>query len=223
MWKRLVLTLTLPGAVAGQSEQALREYFEGKQVRVKMDMPATKDGVDYHYGQKPPVDFKSYSTRIKNQGVSLRQGDTVMVTTVKVKDTDIEFQLGGGGYGTARDERATVSMPMVAKSSRETDIEKRLKTETDARMREQLNRELSTLERNRQRENSRREIEKRRLEEIKKVEIHEKALQAGSRFNLWFHKGYLKESVPTPEDVMRLLDEYVDFSGLDARRPAAKQ
>ena len=79
----------------------LRRFFEGKQVVVKIDMPATKNGVDVQVGDPQPMNFKEYSNRLKNAGVALRSGDRVMVTTVKLKDNSIEFQLGGGGVGNA--------------------------------------------------------------------------------------------------------------------------
>jgi hypothetical protein len=46
----LFLLLAMP-LVEAQSESALRSYFEGKLVRVKIDMPATHDGVDCHVGK----------------------------------------------------------------------------------------------------------------------------------------------------------------------------
>ena len=48
----------------------------------------------------------------------------------------IEFQLSGGGFGTFSDDSSTsVSIPRVEKSSREKDLEKRIKDEDDSRRR----------------------------------------------------------------------------------------
>ncbi|MEZ5400304.1 MAG: hypothetical protein R2729_11595 [Bryobacteraceae bacterium] len=200
----------------GQSEQALKAFFEGKQVRVKIDMPATHQGIDVTPGASPPIDFKSYSQRIRNAGASLHNGDAVMVTLVRVKGRNIEFQLGGGGYGTAGDESASVYLPSVSKSRRESDLEKALKSEKDPKQRDSLSRELSRLKDSRNREESFRKAEQIRLTELKKSEIREKALGAGSRFNVWFPKGRLEESVPTPEELMAMLGEYVEFAGAAA-------
>jgi hypothetical protein len=40
------LLLITPALLFGQSEAGLRGHFEGKHVTAKIDMPATKDGVD---------------------------------------------------------------------------------------------------------------------------------------------------------------------------------
>ncbi len=199
-------------AVYGQSEQALKAFFEGKTVRVKIDMPATHEGVDIHVRATPPLDFKSYSQRIKSRGVSLRQGDSVMVTMVRLKGKNIEFQLGGGGYGTFGDDTGSVSLPSVPRSRREIDLEKDIKNETNPRRRDDMKRELSRLQERRRREEGARRAEEARLREIKKQEIYEKALRAGSRFNIWYPANYLKEAVPMPQDVMTALAEYVEFS-----------
>src|ERR1700678_4216913 len=94
------------GAFA-QNADMLSGAFEGKQVVVKMDMPGTQKGVDIYPGRPQPLDVKSYADRLKDYGISLQKGDSVMVTKVKVNKDNIEFQLGGGGFGTARDNTDT--------------------------------------------------------------------------------------------------------------------
>lgn len=199
----------------GQSEEALKRHFEGKQVRVKIDMPGTHHGIDLHYKKDPPVDFKTYSQRLKNFGVALRDGDTVRITTIRLKQKNIEFQLNGGGYGTFGDDAGPVYLPSVSKSSRESQLEKDVKNEADSRRRDEMNRELSRLRDSRQREERYRRERQIELETIKKREILEKRRDGGSRFNLWFPPEVLAESNPTPELVMQALAEYVDFSPMD--------
>jgi hypothetical protein len=41
-----------------QSEQQLRQAFEGQYVVVKMDMPATQLGIDLYPERDPTIDFK---------------------------------------------------------------------------------------------------------------------------------------------------------------------
>ena len=202
----------LCGPLLAQDEPALRAFFEGRTVRVKMDMPATKDGVDVNFRSNPAMDFKGYSQRIKNLGVSVRNGDSVMVTQVRVKGKNIEFQLGGGGYGTFGDDNGSVSLPMVTKSRRESDLERMVKEEGDRRRRESLERDLSRERDARRRAEDRRKLEEARLREVRRMEIHEKARMAGSRFNIWYPNNSLKESIPTPRELMETLEEFVDFS-----------
>ncbi len=73
----------------------MSQFFEGKQVTVKLDMPATQKGVDIYLGKSQPLDTKSYASRMKRFGISLRNGDTLVITKIKVKNDSVEFQLGG--------------------------------------------------------------------------------------------------------------------------------
>jgi len=198
-----------------QSESALRQAFEGKTVRVKIDMPATNDGVDLQYRGEPPLDFRTYSQRMKRFGAALRNGDSVMVTTVRAKSKNIEFQLGGGGYGTFGDDTGNVSLGTVSKSRRESDLERDLRNESDSRRRDQMSRELRRLASDRDRENSIRRSREQELSIETKRDIEVKRLQAGSRFNIHFPDNFLKESIPTPAAVRAMLAEYVEFDGAE--------
>jgi len=100
----LLLLALLPGGLQAQNEAALRRAFEGQSVVVKIDMPGTSSGVNVFPSQDRPVDFPDVAEKLKRYGTALRTGDAVMVTKVKVKDDLIEFQLGGGGYGTFGDD-----------------------------------------------------------------------------------------------------------------------
>ena len=90
-----------------QAEKELQRYFEGNMVTVLLDMPASAQGIDITPDAERPLHFPDYQARVKKTGISLKRGDAVMVTKVKVKSKLIEFQLGGGGYGTFFDEKAT--------------------------------------------------------------------------------------------------------------------
>jgi hypothetical protein len=124
----LPLFLITPALLFGQSEAGLRGHFEGKHVTVKIDMPATKDGVDVYPFTPRPLDLKDYSRRIKNSGAALKKGDSVIVTEVKVKEKNIEFQLGGGGFGTFGDDTGGyISTPSLSKTKREKELEQEIK------------------------------------------------------------------------------------------------
>src|SRR5207248_7377776 len=98
-----VAALALAGALlfaaaapaAAQNEDALRTFFEGKRVTLKIDMPATVMGVDIRPGTARPLDYKEYGDRIKSTGTAIRAGESVIVTLVHVKSDLIEFQLAG--------------------------------------------------------------------------------------------------------------------------------
>jgi len=196
---------------AAQSEAALKTFFEGQHVTLRIDMPGTSDGVDVHADAPRAVDFSEYRDDLKKYGTAIRAGDTVTVTLVKVKKDLIEFQLAGGGFGTFGDDTSTsVYIPHVDKSEREKGLEKRVKEETDRDRRRELQRDLDELRERRERENRRIDIERERAEEKKKERIAQKRLEGGSRFNIRYD-----DRVPPgmrPDDVMAALVEYVDFT-----------
>ena len=75
---------------SGQSEVALRRFFEGREVVVKMDMPGDKSGIDVHPESSRPVDYPKVGDRLRDFGIALYKGDAVMVTLVKVKRAWVE-------------------------------------------------------------------------------------------------------------------------------------
>jgi hypothetical protein len=218
-----VFVLSAPPAFA-QTERTLKDAFEGKAVRVKIDMPATQQGIDVYPDARQPIDMSQYSQRLKSYGVSVRNGDSVMVTTVRVKEKVIEFQLAGGGYGTFGDDTSTsVYTPSSPKTQREKDLERRVKDERDAAVKRRLQRELDDLRRERERENNRNQAVAEAASEAKKSRIAETRLHGGSRFNIRYQNG-----VPPGLDadgVMRALEEYVEFPFAADRRdgPAPRE
>jgi hypothetical protein len=223
--KTLVATLcaTLVASQASaQSEAALKEYFEGKTVVVKMDMPATQTGVDVFADARRPINFDEYSARLKSAGIALKNGDSVMITKIRVKDKIIEFQLGGGGYGTFGDDTSTsVSVPSESKSTREKDLERDIKNETDPARKKRMQTELDDLRRAREREDRRNQAAATAASEEKKARLADQRLHAGSRFNIRYQDG-----VPpgvTPGGIMAALADYVEFPFTDkVMRPGVK-
>jgi len=203
-----------------QSEPELRDFFEGKSVVVKLDMPATQEGIDVFPDARRAIDFAAYSARLKATGIAIRNGDSVLVTKVRVKEKLIEFQLAGGGFGTFGDDTsASVYTPSTPKSNREKDLERLVKNETDRDRKRQLERELDDLRNRREREDTRNKAASVAAEEAKKTRIATTRLHSGSRFNIRYNEG-----VPRglgADGVMRALAEYLDFPFAQDRRPAA--
>jgi hypothetical protein len=211
-----LLLLALAAPAAAQNEAAMKSYFEGKRIAVRLDMPGDSDGVDVHADAKIAIDYGKYKDKLRRYGTAIHAGETVVVTLVKVKKDLIEFQLGGGGFGTFGDDTSTsANIPLVETSSRERELEKRIKEEDDRDRRQRLERELDDLRDRRERENRRIMAERDRIEEQKRERIAEERLRGGSRFNLRY-----EDRVPAgmrPEDVVAALAEYVDFSSPAAR------
>ena len=195
----------------GQSPEAVSGFFEGKQVVVKLDMPGTQQGVDVYPQRPQALDLKSYSSRLKKFGTALRNGDSVMVTKIKVKDNNIEFQLAGGGYGTASDDTDTsVHFTPSEKSSREKSLEDRLKSETDRDRRRSLQRELDDLRSWREQRDQRDRTAAADAAEFKKQRIDASRQQGGSRFNIRFEPRRPVDEI-TPQTIMAALAPYATF------------
>jgi hypothetical protein len=209
------LLFTVAAPAAAQNEAALKAFFEGKGVTLRMDMPGAADGVDVHADARRAIDYDRYKDNLKRYGAAIRAGDRVVVTLIKLKKDLIEFQLGGGGFGTFGDDTSTsANLPLVEKGSRERELEKRIKDEDDRDRRHRLERELDELRDRRERENRRIRVERERIEEQKRERIAAQRLRGGSRFNVRYD-----DRVPAgmrPEDVMTALAEYVDFGAASA-------
>jgi hypothetical protein len=178
---------------------------------MKLAMPGTEDGVDIFPAVNPPLNYPKYASRIKEHGTSIHAGESVIVTKIKVKSDLIEFQLGGGGYGTFGDETSSsVSVPPAPKTKREKNLEAEIKRETDPIKKRDMKEELDDLKADREREDARNRAEVADAQEAKKQNIRQRRLEGGSRFNLRY-KGGVPASALTPQSVKAALAEYVTF------------
>jgi hypothetical protein len=209
------------GAVA-QNPDMLSPFFEGKQVVVKIDMPGSQKGVDIYPERPQPLDAKSYGDRLKEFGVSLQNGETVMVTKVKVNKDNVEFQLGGGGFGTAMDNSDTsVHFTPANKSDREKELENQLRNEDDPNRRRSLQRELDYVRSDRERRDS---YDRSRAEDdaaMRSQQVATKRQQGGSRFNIRADARKMGDSL-TPQVIEDALAQYVDFPGQGGPAPGGR-
>ena len=207
----LVSLLIPPLAAHAQSEAALKEYFEGRTVKLKLAMPGAEDGVDVYPGTSKPVDFPRHAARLKRYGTALHAGDQTLVTKLKVKAKLIEFQLDGGGYGTSGDETSSsVSVASAPRTKREQNLEAELKREQDPVRRRAMKEELDDLKARRASEDARNRASVAEAEESKKANIRQRRLEGGSRFNIRYNDGVPATAI-TPEAIKEALAAYVDF------------
>jgi hypothetical protein len=216
------MLITVP--LAAQSETALKEYFEGRTVTPKLAMPGTEHGIDIYPGSIRPLDYPRYADRLKDYGTSIKAGEPVTVTKVKVKSKHIEFQLGGGGYGTFGDETSSsVSTASAPKTRREKNLEAELKREADPVRKRAMKEELDELRAAREREDARNRSVVAEAQEHRKENIRRRRLEGGSRFNLRYADRVPADAV-TPDAVMVALEKYIDFGplhGNETERPVA--
>ena len=213
-WKAggIVLAAIFAAPLHAQTESQLRHYFEGKDVVVKLDMPADKSGVDVHPRLSPAVNYSKVAKRIRAYGIGVKIWERVTVTRVKVKSKLIEFQLGGGGYGTFDDilSEPTVPNTYVPPSKREKRLRKELRATDDRARRKELKEELYELEELQRRQEAVLQTAAPQAEIMREQHIREGRRSSGSRFNLRYRSGAPPETL-TPQGVMAALREYVVF------------
>jgi hypothetical protein len=199
-----------------QDSNALSNYFTGKEVVLKIDMPGSQQGVDLRFNNDNPMNWKEYSNRLKSNGVAIHKGDTARITGFVVKNDRIEFQLDGGGFGTFFDDSSTtVNARSVDKSDYEKQLEREIANTTDPDKRRRLQRDLDRERSRRQRQEADNQDAAMVATQIKSQKVAEDRLRGGSRFNLRW-SGSIPPDQKNPDAVMKLMTDYVSF-------PAAEQ
>jgi len=214
----LALALALPWTRGeAQDEAALRRAFEGQSVVLKIDMPGTSSGVNVYPDRDMPVDFPEVATRLKKFGTAIRSGDAIMVTKIRVKDDLIEFQLGGGGYGTFGDAMGESGggVTEVGETPAEKALRDSIRHETNSGTKRRMQRDLDALRSTRERENSQARSAAAQAEEIRQSNLRGRRMEGGSRFNIRFRGGVPADAL-TPGGLRALLSRYVDFGGATA-------
>ncbi len=206
----LVVTLVTPAAA--QDERTLKQFFEGKMVTVKIDMPATQQGIDLHPEYSPSIDFDHYSSRIKSYGTAIRNGDQVIITKIKLKGDHIEFQLGGGGFGTFGDSMATASVTSqyIPKSNKQSQLETELMVTTDPVRRARIEAEIADEKDRRRREQQSANATSQIAKQQQETRVQEQRKGGGSRFNVHYHD-HVPAALKTPAGLMRALSQWLEF------------
>lgn len=200
------------GAVALKS-------LEGREVRLRLDMPASAAGIDLHLQREPEIDAALHTRRITEYGVAIRQGQTALITKVKVNKKNIEVHLGGGGYGTFGDDDGLVVAKLESPSPRQTELERERGRTTDAQRKREIDRELADLREALRRQHDEAFRHAAELTAVNKRRIAIKRLDAGSRFNIWYQDKRLEQWVPTPEELTYSLAAYLEVLSVDDGRP----
>lgn len=213
------LLLALPALAARPEEEALRRAFEGRWVRVKIELPASHKGLDLRFDRESPMDVGQHADRLREYDVAIPADSRQQVTRIKLKNDMIEFHLGGGGFNWGSDT-TTRSFTPRSKTRREEDLEKDIKAETDRERRRRLERERDDLRDERERRDARDRREVEDWNRDARVRDAERSLRSGSRINLRFKKRVPAE-VLTVEGLERTLQPWVEMAvGPEPAEPA---
>ena len=210
----LIAFTLLPGVAQAQNEAALRRAFEGQSVVVRIDLPGTSSGVNVYPNQDMPIDFPDVAEKLKKYGTALRTGDAVMVTKIKVKDDLIEFQLGGGGYGTFGDDMGNSGGGggEVGETNAEKALRDSIGRTTSVGQKRRMQRDLDEMRNSRERDNARARSDAAQAEEVREANLRGRRVEGGSRFNVRYRNGVPPDAL-TPDGLRAALSRYVDFGG----------
>jgi hypothetical protein len=214
-----LLLVPLSDAADDAAEQSLKRFFEGRDVVVLLDMPASQSGIDVYPEREYPLDYGKVSGRIGESGISVRRGQRITVTRVHLKDDLVEFQLGGGGFSSFRHGSSAISPRITPKSSHERELERRIQRESDPDERRQLKRDLDRVRRQCEYLDEQNRAMVEIANERRRAEDRERARDLGSRFNVRFEKKDVPAAYRSPEGIVHALEQYVDFLGLAPRPP----
>jgi len=87
-----IISLAASSAWA-QSESDLKRFFEGKQIKLRIDMPDTEGGVNVYPERSQTLNYAEYAERLKKSEIAFRRNEPTVISKVRVKDKHIEIQL----------------------------------------------------------------------------------------------------------------------------------
>jgi hypothetical protein len=208
----IMISLTIGFAFAAEPDSSIESYFSGKEVVLKIDMPGTQKGVDLRFNKTPPMNWKEYSSRLKEFGPAIRKGDVARITSIVVKKDTIEFQLDGGGFGTFGDDtKTTVDAKSVDKSDYEKSLENQIANSTDDDEKRRLQRDLDRERARRERQQGANQRDAQIASQMKSQQVSDNRMRGGSRFNLRWDKSIPPDQL-NPQAVMARLADYVEFN-----------
>ena len=215
MWQRVALfalAIAATTSVHGQSEVALREYFQGMNVTAKADLPAAKTGVDIYPDAAPTINNAQVGKQVRKFGVAIRRDDSITIKDVRVTARSIEVEFGPSESRAANSDTApTVSVATTASQS-ERKLAQDIDRETDPARREKMQEELNELILRRAREEARLKAAMVQLAAARAKEDfdRQRATSNATRFNLLFPNGVPSRAL-SPDYLIAALKPWIDF------------
>ena len=199
---------------AAQSEASLKSALEDRYVVVRLDMPASKVGVDIYVNKRQKLKHKENDQRVRRHGAAFERGEAARITDVRVKKKFIEVLLEGGGYGVRGDERTkrfwANPVPMTEEEEKLRE-ELAYLSESSTQIKLLVESRIADLEADRDAIYQERVELAESQQEEQNARVRVARLAGGSRINIRFGKK-IPGNALTPEGLMALLDGYVDFS-----------
>jgi hypothetical protein len=196
--KWLFLIIGIGGSLAAQTPTALEQHFNGRRVKVLLDMPGDDSGVDVRARETPSVSADLIAAHVLKYGAALRRGQIASVTLVKIKGDHIEFQLDGGGFTN----RQLLGLPGIDSARWGTSEEER-------KIRSSI---IGTRDKDRRRrlESQYDSARLRRVRPLRQQLEREQREKSGSRFNIRFTSDR-ETALATPEELIAIMRPYLEL------------
>lgn len=182
----VALAVCLSSAYAqDDGEQRIRRALEGRQVLLKMDLPAVDAGIPMIFDDtNVSYDEAAYKKLVKEYGVAVPKGSRARITGVRISKQGIEIDLDGGGLpgrdwlvGTVK----LVPPDALGKSDRETDLERQIQIETNPATLGFLKNELEYEQRTRVLQDQRNQEAYQRMTSVRSKYIEDNRKKWGSK------------------------------------------
>ncbi len=193
-------------------EDRIKRSLEGRQMLIKMDMPATDVGIDVFVEDTVlTIDQDKYNKLIRENGVAIKQGSRPRITAVRFAGGGIELDLDGGGSPSLDwvVGGVVLSAPTpVAKSDREVELERRLQNESNPATISFLRNDLESERLRRVDQDQRNHEAFGRASNLRSEYIAENRKKWGSKLRIIIRSR--KESVPL-RDIVTALGKYAEL------------
>jgi hypothetical protein len=97
----LLVIFSTTSTVWAQSQADLERFFQGQTVTLRIDLPATREGVNIYPERAQSFNYQEYEKRIQRHGALVRGYEVVTISGVSVKGECIEVMVTG--YSTPQD------------------------------------------------------------------------------------------------------------------------
>jgi hypothetical protein len=209
------ITLALCASVIAQQdsgEQLIKKALEGREVLVKMDLPAVETGITMTFDDaKVSYDEAAYKKLIREYGPAISSGTRARITEVRVSGRGIEIDLNGGGsperdwfVGNVRLE-APVPLP---RSDREIQLERQIQSETNPSIISSMRNDLDSLRAARINQDAQNQQEFQRLSRLRRDYIDANRKNWGSKIIVVVRS---RKSDVKMRDMVQSLAKYIEF------------
>lgn len=117
-----VLPPRASAGASGEAKRALTQLLLGKEVKSRLQLPATKEGIEVYYSKEGKhldergLDVKNLTKWLKERGVGVDANQVVTITDVKVGSDKVEIHLAGGGEGRRGSKHVQEKSPVYMRA-----------------------------------------------------------------------------------------------------------